>query len=112
MTSPMQRSSEKLSISCYDDVSFNFYYFITVPIGKTCSKSLMRFNSHIFYTLFYFIPDLKQLSTMFFNLCHCYDRLVLSEGHKKLLQGLVSHELAAYLSTFNLFKLNELWPYY
>ena len=30
----------------------------------------------------------------------------------KLLQGLVSHELTAYLSIFNLFKLNELWPYY
>ena len=30
----------------------------------------------------------------------------------KLLQGLVSHELIAYLSIFNLFKLNELWPYY
>ena len=33
-------------------------------------------------------------------------------GSKKLLQGLVSHELAAYLFTFKLFKLNELWPYY
>ena len=31
---------------------------------------------------------------------------------QKLLQGLVSHELTAYLSIFNLFKLNELWPYY
>ena len=29
----------------------------------------------------------------------------------KLLQGLVSHKLTAYLSIFNLFKLNELWPY-
>ena len=25
---------------------------------------------------------------------------------------MVSHELTAYLSTLNLFKLNELWPYY
>ena len=33
-------------------------------------------------------------------------------GSQKLLQGLVSHELAAVLSIFNLFKLNELWPYY
>ena len=32
----------------------------------------------------------------------CYDRWVLSEGHKKLLQGLVSHELTAYLSVFHL----------
>ena len=31
---------------------------------------------------------------------------------QKLLQGLVSHELPAYLSIFNLFKLNELWPHY
>ena len=32
---------------------------------------------------------------------------------QKLLHGLVSHELTAYLSIFNLFKLNnELWPYY
>ena len=30
----------------------------------------------------------------------------------KLLVGLVSHELTTYLSSFNLFKLNELWPYY
>ena len=30
----------------------------------------------------------------------------------KIIQGLVSHELTAYLSIFNLFKLNELWPYY
>ena len=35
----------------------------------------------------------------------CYDRWVLSEGHKKLLQGLVSHELTAYLSVFNLFLM-------
>ena len=33
-------------------------------------------------------------------------------GSQKLLQGLVSHELTAYLSIFNLYKLNKLWPYY
>ena len=33
-------------------------------------------------------------------------------GLQKLLQGLMSHELTAYHSIFNLFKLNELWPYY
>ena len=32
-----------------------------------------------------------------------YNRWVLSEGHKKLLQGLVSDELTAYVSVFNLF---------
>ena len=31
---------------------------------------------------------------------------------QKFLQGLVSHELTAYLSIFNLFKLMELWPYH
>ena len=30
----------------------------------------------------------------------------------KLFQGLVSHELTAYLDICNLFKLKELWPYY
>ena len=39
------------TISCYDDVIFNFYYFIAVHIGKTCSRSLMRFNNRIFYIL-------------------------------------------------------------
>ena len=32
-------------------------------------------------------------------------------GSQKLLQGLVSHELTAILSIFNLFKLDELWLY-
>ena len=31
---------------------------------------------------------------------------------QKLLQGLLSHELKPYLSIFNQFQLNELWPYY
>ena len=38
----------------------------------------------------------------------CYDRWVLSEGHKKLLQELVSHELTAYLSIFNFESHNSL----
>ena len=33
-------------------------------------------------------------------------------GSQKLLQGSISHELTVYLSIFNQFKLNELWPYY
>ena len=37
-----------------------FFYFIAVSIGKTCSMSLMRFNNHIFYILFYLIADFKQ----------------------------------------------------
>ena len=54
-----------LSIICYDDVIFNFYYFIAVPIGKTCSMSLMRFNNRTFYIF-------KQVFTMFqnFNVYH------------------------------------------
>ena len=42
----------------------------------------------------------------------CYNRLVLSEIHKKLLQGWVSHELTAYFCILNLLKLNELWSFY
>ena len=37
----------------------------------------------------------------------CYDR-----GSQKLLQRFMSHKLTAKLSILNLFKLNELWPYY
>ena len=33
-------------------------------------------------------------------------------GAQKLLQGLLSHKLTAYLSIINQFKLNELLPYY
>ena len=33
-------------------------------------------------------------------------------GSQKSLPGLVSHEFTAYLSSFNLFKLHELWPYH
>ena len=33
-----------LSISYYEDVIFNFSYFITVPIGKTCSISLLTLS--------------------------------------------------------------------
>ena len=55
------------SISCYDDVIFNFYYFIAVSIANTCSMSLMRFSNRIFLFifLFYFIADLKQVETVF-----------------------------------------------
>ena len=49
---------------CYDNVIFNFYYFITVPIGKTCSMSLMRFNNRTFYILFYFIDFISFISTL------------------------------------------------
>ena len=47
------------------DVIFYSYYFIAVPIRKTCSMSLMRFNNCTFYVLFYFIADFKQVLTMF-----------------------------------------------
>ena len=33
-------------------------------------------------------------------------------GSQKLFQGLMSHELTAYLSILHHFKLNELWPHY
>ena len=44
--------------------------------------------------------------------CHLLRQMSSQWGSQKLLQGLVSHELTAYLHIFNLFKLNELWPYY
>ena len=49
-------------------------------------------------------------------LCHLLRQMSSQGRSQKLLQGClmnsVSHELAAYLSIFNLFKVNELWPYY
>ena len=44
--------------------------------------------------------------------CHLLRQMSSQWGSQKSLQGLVSHELTAYLFIFNLFKLNELWPYY
>ena len=44
--------------------------------------------------------------------CHLCWQISSQRGSQKLLQGLASHELTAYRSIFNLFKLNELWPYY
>ena len=44
--------------------------------------------------------------------CHILQQMSSEQGSQKLLQGLVSHELTAYFSIFNQFKLNELWPYY
>ena len=44
------------------------------------------------------------------EVCGCH--LLRQKSSQKLLQGSVSHKLAAYLPYFNQFKLNELWPYY
>ena len=44
--------------------------------------------------------------------CYLLQTMSSQKGSQKLLQGLVSHELTAYLSIFNLSELNELWPYY
>ena len=44
--------------------------------------------------------------------CHLLKQMSCQLGPQKLLQGLVSHELTAFLSIFNLFKLSELWSYY
>ena len=40
--------------------------------------------------------------------CHLLRQMRVS----KLLEGLVSHKLTAYLSIFNLFKFSELWSFY
>ena len=44
--------------------------------------------------------------------CHLLRQMSSQRGSQNILSGLVSHELIAYLSIFNLFKHNELWPYY
>ena len=62
-----------LSISCYGTVSFNFNYFIAVSIGKTCSKSLMRFNRSIFTYCVILLLTLSKFSQCFkysFNIHH------------------------------------------
>ena len=65
--------------------------------------SLMEVHPYSFLVVWIFVRSLGVI---------CYSQLVLYEFHKKILQGLVSHELAAFLSIFNLFKLDELCPYY
>ena len=52
-----------------------------------------------------------QFSLIDFSCCHLLWQMSFQWGSQKLLQRLVSHELTAYLSIFNLSKLNELWPY-
>ena len=44
--------------------------------------------------------------------CHLLRQMSSQCGSQKSLQGLVAHELTACISIFNLFKINELWPYY
>ena len=81
------------------------------PIGLVKTESGFNVRSvengsvslHLFLVMWLFLRSLDVI---------CYDSCILSEGHKSYFQGLVSHELTAYLSIFNLFKLNELWPYY
>ena len=57
-----------LSIICYEGVIFNFHYFIAVPIGKTRSMSLMKFDNRTFCIFFYFTADFKQVFTILQNL--------------------------------------------
>ena len=42
----------------------------------------------------------------------CYDRWVLSEGHKNYFKDWCLMNSQSTFLFFNLFKLNELWPYY
>ena len=65
LTRPTGCSSQVFVYNCYADIIFNFYYFIAVPIGKTCSRSLLRFSNSPFYIVFFFIADFKQVFTMF-----------------------------------------------
>ena len=43
--------------------------------------------------------------------CHLLRQMSFKQGSQNFLKGLVSHELTAYLSVFNLYLINELWPY-
>ena len=52
-----------LSISCYDDVFFNFYFFIAVHIGKTCSKS------YKWYKPYKLAQSCKTCTIVFFTYC-------------------------------------------
>ena len=44
--------------------------------------------------------------------CNLLQQMSSQWESQKLLQGLVSHELTAYLSVFDLFLTNVLWPYF
>ena len=52
-----------LSVSCYDHVIYNFYYFTRVSLGKTLL--LTRFNKCIFYMLFFWLVNLSKFFIMF-----------------------------------------------
>ena len=49
-----------LSITCCDDVIFNFYYFIAVSIGETCSMSSMKLNNPTFFILLLTLSKFSQ----------------------------------------------------
>ena len=49
-----------LSITCYEDVIFNLYYFIAVSIGETCSMSSMKFNNPTFFILLLILSKFSQ----------------------------------------------------
>ena len=61
MISPMECSSQIFvwKLLWRRNFSFLSFHFITVPIWKTCSMSLMRFNIRIFHISFYFIAVFK-----------------------------------------------------
>ena len=70
------------SIICYDDVIFNFHYFIAVSIGKTCSMSLMRFNNRTFYIFFIPLLTLSKFSQRFKILMFTINRFLTNFVNK------------------------------
>ena len=73
-------------------------------------KSISRFFSYLIkvfsrggYFVWIFLRSLGVI---------CYYRWVLSEGHKKYFKDWCLMNLQSTFLFFNLFKLNELWPYY
>ena len=77
---------------------------VLVPCSRMevypCSVSLevYPYSHHFQWCEYFWRHLLRQMSSQW--------------GSQKLLPGLVSHELTAYLYIFHQFKLNELWPYY
>ena len=50
---------------CLQVVMTTSFLYLLFYYGTTCSKSLMRSNNRIFYILFYFIANFKQVFKMF-----------------------------------------------
>ena len=80
--------------NCFQMVFIMFLVFISFNIGTSLLPCCACFFLQLFLVVWIFPRSVGVF---------CYDRWVLNEGHKNLLQGLLSHELTAYLSVSNQF---------